>query len=90
MAPTSAVLFERLASTSTARQLIAKQSMRGDDDTVIRIDQIIGGIHKESWALLGCSPLAGRISMCSKLGLGRGGRTKGRVVQCVEIFPHRA
>ena len=30
-----------------AWQLIAKQSMREDDDTVIRIDQIIGGIRKE-------------------------------------------
>jgi len=103
MALTSAVLFERLASTSSARQLIAKQSMRGDDDTVICIDQIIGGIRKESCAVA-CSSLlpavhcaamsrealAGRIGMSRKLGLGRGGRAKGLVVQCLEIFLHRA
>jgi hypothetical protein len=39
--------MERIASTSIARQLIAEQSMRGDDDGMIRIDQIVVRMTKD-------------------------------------------
>ena len=52
-----------------------------NDDTVIRIDQIIGGIRKECRTFTCGGPLAGRIGMSRKLGLGRGGRTEGFAMQ---------
>ena len=55
---------------------------------MICIDQIVGRIGKESGTFACGCPLAGRIGMSSELGLGCRSRTKGFVVQGVEIFPY--
>lgn len=61
-----------------------------DDDGVIEIDQIVGGIGEEGLALQGSGPLRRRIGAGDELRLGLAGRAPGGLVERVEILAHRA
>ena len=85
--PTSACRIDRVPSTSIAWQCMFTCT-RGDDHAVIRIDQVIGGIGKESGAFAGCCPLTAWVRMRSELWLNCGCCAKRCVIQNVQIFLH--
>ena len=61
-----------------------------DDDGMVEVDQIVGGIGKEGMALVGAGPLSGWIGPRHELRLHLAGRAPGRIVERVEILPDRA
>ncbi len=60
------------------------------DDAVVSVDEVIGRIAKECRAFTGCCPLACGIRMGGELGFHLRCRTKGCIVQYVQILLHCA
>ena len=61
-----------------------------NDDRVVGVDQVVGGIGKEGMALVRAGPLGRRIGRRGELRLDRARGAEGRVVEHGEIFPDRA
>jgi len=61
-----------------------------DDDGVVEIDQIVGGIGEEGVTLQGPGPLRRRIGARDELRLDLAGRAPGGFVERVEILADRA
>jgi hypothetical protein len=61
-----------------------------DDDGVVEVDQIVGGVSEEGVALQGSGPLRRRIGARDELRLRLAGRAPGGFVEGVEILADRA
>ena len=61
-----------------------------DDDCMVKVDQIVGGIGEKGVALQGSGPLRRRIGTRDELRLRFAGRALGGLVERVEILADRA
>ena len=61
-----------------------------DDDGMVEVDQVVGGVGEEGMPLQRAGPLRRGIGPRDELRLDLAGRAPGGLVQRVEILPHRA